>query len=224
MPGLIFVGFIVAAAVGAWISFYLKKKRRQALAAAARQLGLEFSLTDPFATLSEPFELLRKGDGRGVENMMWGTWQDMELHEFDYWYFEESTDSQGHRSKTYYRFNCVMTPIEASCHRLLIDHENRFTRLADALSFHDIEFESEAFNKEFTVRSPDQKFASDLVDQRMMAWLLEHASGHSFEVVVDRILCWRKKCDPVQITHLVGVTKGFKEQIPRVVYELYPRA
>lgn len=220
---LIFVALIALAGLGVWISWYLKQKRRQEMALAARQLGLEFSLTDPFGTLAEPFELLHKGDGRGIENVMWGTWQGIELRAFDYWYYEESTDSKGNRSRTYHRFDCALTPIEASCERLVIDRENLFTRLADALSFRDIELESEEFNRRFTIRSPDPKFATDFLDQRMMAWLLEHAGGFSFEVAGDRVLCWHKRMRPTEFTRLVGTTKLFLENVPRVVYDLYPK-
>ena len=107
---------------------------------------------------------------------------------FDYWYYEESTDAKGHTSKTYYRFDCVVVPIDAACSPLTIDNENVLTRLADALSFHDIEFESEDFNRAFNVKSPDKKFANDFVDARMMQWLLQNGKGTAFEVMGDRLL------------------------------------
>jgi hypothetical protein len=52
-------------AVGAaYLAYYLRKKRREELAAIAFRLGLEFSADDPFGCLSYPFALLSKGDGR----------------------------------------------------------------------------------------------------------------------------------------------------------------
>jgi hypothetical protein len=219
----IFVVFIVAAGAAAYFSYYLKKKRQQELAYAAKQLGLQFALTDPFDTLAEPFALLKKGDGRGVENVMWGTWGRLACREFDYWYYEESTDSKGNRTKTYYRFSCVMAPVEAACSPLLIDEENVFTRLGDHLGFRDIEFESEAFNKAFTVKSPDRKFASDLVDARMIEWLMAHGSGFQFDVAGDRVLVSCRKRAPTELTLLFGTLRGFHEQIPRVVFSLYPK-
>lgn len=66
--------FIVLAAAGVAVSFYLKQRRRNGLALLARQLGLEFWPTDTQGCLGLPFHLLTKGDGRGVENVMWGTW------------------------------------------------------------------------------------------------------------------------------------------------------
>ena len=214
---------LVLALVGAaaYASWYFKQKRIKELALQARQLGLQFSTTDPFNTLGEPFGLFRRGDGRGVENVMWGTWQAVDIHQFDYWYYEESTDSQGHTSKTYYRFNCVMAPIEASCPELSIDHESLFSRIADHLSFHDIEFESEEFNKKYQIKSSDKKFANDFIDSRMIQFLLAHGDGFSFEIVNDRMLCVHKKVQPTELVPLLGTMKSFHDQIPRVVYELY---
>jgi hypothetical protein len=219
----IFVVFLVVAGGIAYGSYYFKKKRREGLAFAAKQLGMRFALTDPFDTLTEPFDLLRKGDGRGVENVMWGEWQGIECRLFDYWYYEESTDSKGNRSKTYYRFSCVMSPVEAACSHLTLARENVFTRLGDHLGFRDIELESEEFNRAFTVRSPDRKFAVDFCDARMMQWLLGHGQGYGFEVVGDRLLASCKRLGPTELIPLLGSMKGFRDQIPRVVYSLYPK-
>ena len=74
--------------------------------------------------------------------------------------------------------------------------ENLLTRLADHLALHDIQFESEAFNAAFNVKSEDRKLANDLIDARMQAWLLAHGEGFSFEVAGERLLCSCRKIDP----------------------------
>ena len=55
---------------------------------------------------------------------------------------------------------------------LTIDREGFFTRLADAIGLDDIEFELQEFNDAFNVKAKDRKFANDLIDQRMMRFLL----------------------------------------------------
>jgi len=222
MPALVVVLFLVVAGAIAYLSWYLKQQRIKALGAAAAQLGLSFSPDDGFGTLSEPFRLLRRGDGRGVENVMWGTWQSTELRQFDYWYYDESTDGQGHRSRTYHRFNCVITPVAATCAHLTIDHETVLTRLADALSFHDIEFESEDFNRAYDVKCSEPKFANDFVDARMIAWLMAHGQGYAFEACGGSLLVAHRRLDPTELTPLLGTAQGFARAIPRVIYEMYP--
>ena len=71
-----------------------------------------------------------------------------------------------------------MTSLDGvSCPHLSIARENLFTRLADGIGLDDIAFELAEFNDAFTVKSRDRKFANDLVDQRMMRWLLATEDG-----------------------------------------------
>jgi hypothetical protein len=221
-PLLLFLLFGVLVAAFAYYQHQRKIERQQQFGALALGHGLDFSIDDPFDTLGEPFALLRRGDGRGVENVLWGEWKGLEIRAFDYWYYEESTDSKGHTSRSYSRFDCVFTRIDASCPALQISEENVFTRLADALTFRDIEFESEEFNRRFTVRG-DERFATAFCDARMMDWLLRHGDGYAFEVVGDRLLCSCRRVAPAGMIHLLGTLKTFREQIPVVVSSLYPR-
>jgi hypothetical protein len=219
---LVFVLFAaIAIAVGVY-SYRAKVERQREMGSLALNQGLDFSVQDPFGTLDEPFSLFRRGDGRGVENVLWGVWQGLELRAFDYWYYEESTDSNGHTSRSYSRFDCSLMLVDVLCPRLQIAEENVLTRLADALTFDDIGFESEEFNRRFNVRSDDARFASALVDARMMAWLLHHGDGYAFELVGDRLLCWCRRVKPAEIVHLMGTAQAFREQIPDVVKTLYP--
>jgi hypothetical protein len=215
--------FCIAAAALFYYQQQRKLERQRGMRAVAFGQSLGFSLDDPFDTVSEPFSLLQRGDGRGVENVMWGTWQGLEVRAFDYWYYEESSDSKGHRSKRYYRFDCLLTLVDARCPQLQISEENLFTRLAGALSLRDIEFESEEFNRRFRVKGRDERFATAFCDARMMDWLLRHGEGYAFEVVGDRLLCWTRRVPPAEMVHLLGTAKTFREQIPAVVRSFYPK-
>jgi hypothetical protein len=219
---LILVGGVTAVGLVAYLSYVSTKRRRLGFQTLARQLGLDYSLQDPFGLLGYPFALFEKGDRRGIENVLSGTWQGLDIRAFDYWYYEESTDSNGHRSRSYSRFDCAIVPVAASCPDLSIGHENLFTRLAGALSFHDIEFEDGRFNDAFTVHGSDRKFANDLIDARMMAWLLEHASDYGFEAVGSRVLVAGPKVSPTEVLQVIGTAKGFVDHVPEVVFSLYP--
>jgi hypothetical protein len=222
-PALIFVaGAIVVLAVVVG-SYYAKQQRRQGFAAAARQLGLEFAPSDPFGLLGWPFALFERGDGQGIENVLWGEWQNMQLKAFDFWYYEESSSSNGSRSKSYYRFDCAMVPIEAACPHLSIDRENILTRLADSLALRDIEFESEDFNRAFNVKAKDRAFATAFVDAQMMDWLMQHGERYAFEVVADQLLVSCKRLRPTELVPLLGTARAFREQVPGVVGSLYPK-
>ena len=222
MPVVLIILAVLVVACVAYGSWYLKKKRREALAAMAGQLGLRFSTVDTVGCLGFPFALLGKGDGRGTENVMWGAWQGVSMTEFDYWYYEESTDSKGHTSKTYYRYSCAVSEIQAACSALTLDRENLFTRLADHLGMHDIEFELQEFNEAFNVKSGDRKFANDLLDARMMQWLLGVDRAFQFEVSGKWVMAFSKKRAPAELVPLIGTVQQFCEHVPHVVYDLYP--
>lgn len=101
--GLI-IGIAIVVAIGAAIwSYHAKQKRREEFAFMARQLGLSYSAEDTRGCLDYPFTLLQRGDGRGTENLLWGAWQGVDVVAFAYWFDTESTDSKGHRTKSYSR-------------------------------------------------------------------------------------------------------------------------
>ena len=79
---LFFLTLFVAVGVIAY-GLYAKLQRQKEMASFAASQRLDFSVQDPFGTLQEPFTLFRKGDGRGVENVLWGVWNDLELGAFD---------------------------------------------------------------------------------------------------------------------------------------------
>jgi LemA protein len=205
---LILVGGVALVGLIGYLSYLSTKRRRLGFQTMARQLGLSYSLDDPFGLLGQPFALFQKGDGRGVENVLSGVWHGLDLRAFDYWYYDESTDSEGRTSRSYHRFDCAIVPIGAACPALSIGRETFFTRMADALSFHDIEFEDEAFNRAFNVRGNDRKFANDLVDARMMQWLLEHGADYGVEVVGNRVLVAGPKISPTELVQLIGRPRG----------------
>lgn len=221
-PALLIVLFGLFALAAFLVSRHLKLKRRQELARVAGRLGLGYSPEDHLGLVSLPFALFSRGDGRGTENLVWGTWQGLGVKEIDYWYYEESTDHEGRRSRTYHRFSCALTEITAACPHLAIARETFLTRLADHAGFRDIEFESEEFNRAFNVKAADPKFASDVVDPRMMQWLLYAGPDFGYEIAGPFVLSYTRRLRPHEIERLLGCLKGFLEHIPRVVWDLYP--
>jgi hypothetical protein len=220
MVVVVFVVFAGLVAAGLWYAWYAKKKRREDLARMAASLGLGYEREDPYGLVGLPFELMNRGDGQGTENVLDGTWQGVALKEFDYWYYTESTDSNGNRSKSYHYFSCALTEVPIDAAALTISRENVLTRIGDHLGFEDIQFESEAFNRAYRVKCTDQKFATDLVDARMMQWLLPQ-EGWGFELTGPYLLAYCKRRKPTELIPLLGTLRAFRDHIPRVVYDLH---
>src|SRR5262249_57744182 len=66
---LILVGGVTAVGLVAYLSYLSTKRRRLGFQTMARQLGLDYSLRDPYGLLGLPFPLFEKGDGRGIANV-----------------------------------------------------------------------------------------------------------------------------------------------------------
>lgn len=217
---LVFIGAI-AVGVASW---YLAKKRREAFASFAAAHGLEYAPEDLEGIVAHPFRLFSKGDGRRVENVLTGQWREQAMRAFDYWYYEESTDSDGNRSKTYYRYTCCLLEIDADFPPLAVTRENVFTRMADGLGFRDIELESPDFNRRFQVSAKDRRFAYAFVDARMMKWLLALPGKEELEVASGWLLLFhRGRRKPVEFAPVIETALALREQVPRAALSMYGR-
>jgi hypothetical protein len=220
---LIVVAGVAFLGASTYLSYRAKQKRIAALVGVANQLGFEFAAADSQNCLGFPFALFERGDGRGVENVMWGRKDDVAMWLFDYWYYETQSDGRGSRSRRYFRFTCAVMTIDADCPSLRIAHEGFFSRVGNVLGFKDIELEFDDFNKEFRVRCKDQKFAFSLLDGRMMEWLMQTRSLETVEVVGPFVLLAIGKLVPADWRALASAAGEFHAHIPNVVWSGWPR-
>jgi len=221
MQGLFFALFVVVALAAGGVSYYLKLRRRDELALFATQHGLEYAVNDPFGMVDMSFAFFSRGDGRGAENVVWGAWQGMPIAVCDFWYYDESSDSKGGRTRTYHRFTVAEVQVAAWLPNVAIGRENLLTFAAEHVGFHDIDFESEDFNRAFHVKSPDREFAFKLIDARMMRWLLSVPGGFGVEVNGPKYIVYSRKLAPVDLIPLFGTAQGFHQHIPRLVWNEY---
>lgn len=212
------VALVLAVLVGSYVA---QRRRREGMAAFASRYGFTYTPDGPPGLLAYGFPLFHKGDGRGAENGVIGTWKDMPFTAADYWYYTESTDSKGNRSRNYSRFSVAVIEIDAWLPDIDIHRENVLTLLGDKLGLKDIEFESEEFNRAFQVKAKDRKFAFELVDARMMQWLLSCDPRFGFEVHGKAVLGYSRRLKPDEMLPLIATLKEFKERVPRLVWTNY---
>jgi len=219
---LLVVGALIAFAAIAYFQYKARQARISAVAALGKRIGFSFSVDDVEGIVSMPFDLFGKGDGRAVELVLSGTHNALPLKLFDYWYYDETTDGRGNRSRSYHRFTCGLLTIPAACPRLRLGHEGFFSRLGEHVGVHDVQFESDAFNKQFRVKCEDQKFAFCLVDGRMMEWLEGADAFEQVEIDGPWVLLAVSKLDPQQWLDLGTWLDEFHNHIPQVLYSEYP--
>jgi hypothetical protein len=218
MGSVVFILILIGVAAVGYFAWRSKQKRREALALFALQRGFEFSRSDPFDLTGSDFHLFRMGDGRGCENVLWGKWQDLPVREADYWYYTETSDGKGHRSRTYHHFSVALAEMGCTLPDVTMEREDVSSWVAGHLGFHDIEFESERFNRMFKVKAQDREFAYQLLDARMINWMQSTGGDFGFEVNGPSLLVWSDRRRPTELIPLLGCAKMFCEHIPRLVW------
>jgi hypothetical protein len=136
---------------------------------------------------------------------------------FDYQWYHEQEKGGG-----WLRYTCAVATVEADCPPVLI--ERRGDHDPGDRPIGSLRFESAQFEKDWVVQGADPVFATALVDQRMIEWLLANGEGFRFFVVGRHALVFRRQMPAEQVPLLLAAATGFVERIPSVVASLAPPA
>ncbi len=176
-----FVFIVLAAAVAitiAYVQWRIEKARTEKIAAYARERGFRFA---PEKTSSAPnFAIFERGHSRAAFNTMRFTLElrgrSCDAQAGDFRYKVTSGSGKNRRTTTYhFSYLCLAQPF-AGAPELSIRREGFLDKIADALGFDDIDFESEEFSRKFRVKSADKKFAFDVIHPRMIEFLMRAPS------------------------------------------------
>jgi len=193
---LVIFGFIAIFAVVAVLGYISSLKRREAMAAVAAKLGLQFMPhKDRYMPKRYRFlDKLRRGSNRYAFNVLSGSYQGYEILLFDYHYKTGSGKNTHH-----YYLSFFILHLRVSFPELIIGPEGIFSKIAQAVGYDDIDFESHEFSRKFCVRSKDKKFAYDVCNARMIEYLLSN-TDLSIEIE-DKVLAisFNSRLAPEQI-------------------------
>ncbi|MEA3226017.1 MAG: hypothetical protein U9Q07_08705, partial [Planctomycetota bacterium] len=172
-------GFLAIFAVVLVMGIMSARKRREAMASLAARLGLRF---EPAKNRSLPrqyrfLDKLRRGSNRYAYNILSGSYQGHEIMVFDYHYKTGSGKNTHH-----YYFSFFILHLTAAFPELVIGPEGIFSKIAQAVGYDDIDFESHEFSSKFCVRSANKKFAYDVCNARMIEYLL---SNRDFGIEIE---------------------------------------
>jgi hypothetical protein len=172
MGGFITVLICVIIAI-VW-GIYAGKKRRDELGLLAERLGLQFRAERDYR-MAKQFSFLDKldqGSNRYAYNVIEGNYEGRPVKVFDFHYETYSTDSKGRRQTHHHHFSFFILQLEKVFPELTIAREGILSKIAQAVGYDDIDFESHEFSRRFVVRSRDRKFAYDFCNARMIDCLL----------------------------------------------------
>lgn len=177
-PVLLIVAVLAVVVVAIVFGAKQAQKRRDALAALARRLGWRF---DPDRDRHHDerfaqFAMFRQGHGRAAYNTLEGeiTIADRVYRGQmgDFTYKVTRNNGKSRTTTTYHVSYLLLRPPLVWRGELRIRPEHLFDKLAGAIGFDDIDFESEEFSRKFHVKCDDKRFAYDVVTPRMMEFLL----------------------------------------------------
>ncbi len=210
---IIIIGLMIALAV---YSYQQAAQRRKDLQALADRLGWTFTADKDHSVDSrfDAFSCLRQGSNRYAYNMLQGRYQQHGVCAFDYHYETHSTDSKGNRQTHHFTFSALVLETGLPLKPLLIRPEGFFDKIGEFFGFDDIDFESTQFSREFFVKSPDRRWAFDVIHQATMEFLLA-APRFTIEFAGPRIITYRSSCfGPAEFESALRVTEGIIERLP----------
>ncbi|MGB2983805.1 MAG: hypothetical protein WBC63_08115 [Candidatus Bipolaricaulia bacterium] len=212
MQGSALVAVLIVAGIA--VAWWFGSKRRKVVAAWAASKGWQFDPTRDrgFDERNPDFNCLRRGHSRYAYNVTSGTWNDRGVVAFDYHY------ATGHgKNRHDFRFSAIVLDAAVDLKPLHIRSENVFDKLTELFGIDDIDFESAEFSRAFRVKSPDKRWAYDVLHQRTMEFLLSQPRfGIQFG---DReVIVWRnRKFSPETYETAIGVAEGILDRLPDYV-------
>ncbi len=208
----ILVILIVAAVVG--VSFYFTAQRRRDLASWAAHAGFAFSAAADrtYGNAYPDFQCLHRGHSRYAYNIARGTWHGRPLEAFDFRYVT------GHgKDRTVHTFSAIIVTSQVPLKPLRIRPESAFDKVTEFFGADDIDFESDEFSRRFFVKSPDKKWAYDVLHQRTMQFLLDSPKFH-VEFDTRSVICWRNRRFNLETREsAIGVVEGILDRLPGYV-------
>lgn len=144
-----------------------------------------------------------------------GETEGRDLWAFHYHYETTSTDSDGNRKTHHHTLSAVVVHSGMALKPLLIRREGMWDKVTSAFGFDDIDFESAEFSRAFFVKSPDRKWAYDVINQNNMEFLMG-APKLTLELAGPHIIAWKGgRFAPAQFDGALALIEGFLSRIPK---------
>ena len=212
---LIIVGIIAIIIVGVVLQRKKSEGRKKELAGWAFSKGLNFSpARDAGINNRYSFKCLQRGENRYGYNIVEGNIGSRPARAFDYHYETHHTDSKGNRQTQHHYFSAVVVDANLPLKPLFIRNERLFDKLAEFIGFDDIDFESAEFSKRFYVKSPDKKWAYDVLHQATMEFMLS-APRFDIEFGGRQVIAYRNNTfKAVEFEEALNLVNGILDRLP----------
>lgn len=211
---IIIIVVIAIIIVGVVVKHKKAESRRNELAVWAFSNGLNFNPRRDGSIAGYSFKCLQRGDNRYGYNIIDGNLGGRPVRAFDYHYETHHTDSKGNRRTTHHYFSAVIVDANLWLKPLFIRSENLFDKFADFVGFNDIDFESAEFSKKFYVKSPNKKWAYDVLHQATMEFMLQSLQ-YDIEFFGRHVIAYRKNTFGAgYFEEAINLVNGILDRLP----------
>lgn len=218
---VVFIVVVLIFAVCAAIVGYLRtQRRRKEFAAWAAQHGWTYAVRDDrFSDLpwGAPFG---QGFGRSAQDVLTATVDGRATLCFTYLYKTRSSNGKQTTTQSHW-FSIYSVRMPKQLPELGVEQEGFFSTIARAIGVHDIEFESEDFNRRFKVHSDDRKFAYDVVNPQMMQFLMDSDAPGFATHGADLVLVQRGKMPLPSVQPTVAYLATVLAHVPGFVWDVH---
>jgi hypothetical protein len=212
------LALLVAGTISGWRAFRWRSRQRRLMLLCARA-GLRFSAVDLEGSSTwVPFRWLIRGNWVGAENVVSYAGDDVAV--FDLLIEERRIDDNAPPIRR--RVTCAAIPLPGGAPRMVVRPADPIDGVTEAVMGDAIDLELEAFNRRFTVRADDRRFAVAFCDQRMMAAMLRLPEGIGLATNEDRVLLFGRELPPAQVLLLLEAARAIGDAVPPVIADLYP--
>ncbi len=203
---------LVAAFIG--IAVWRGAVRRKTLLAWASSRGLVLlpGRDARFDDRHPSFRALRRGHSRYAHHRMEGNFNGRRVVAFDYHYVTGSG-----KNRHVHQFSAVLLESRIPLKPLLIRSENILDRIGEVFGLDDLDFESSEFSRAYHVRSPDRRWAYDVLHARTIDFLLQRPK-HNLQFDETYALIWRgRRLRPEEFDQALEIASGVLDRLPNYV-------
>ena len=215
----VFIVLIVVVTVAAAIwNYYRTQQRRKEFAAWAAQNGFRYEIrNDAYSSMpwGAPFDL---GFGRAAHDVLTATVDGRPVLCFTYVYKTRTSNGKTSSTQTHW-FSIYSVRLPRPVPELRVGREGFLSSIARAIGVHDIEFESEDFNRAFKVKCDNRKFAYDVVNPQMMAFLLDSGAPGFATFGPDLVLVQHGKMELASVRPTLSYLGAVVAHVPGFVWD-----
>lgn len=208
----VIIGLFVIIAIYSWQK---AKERTRQLQVTASQLGWSFAASAPLNMIAglESFALFNQGQGKQINNFMYGEASGMKAAVFDYAY----TTGSGKNRHTQYQSVVYLEPGYMRLPYFSLRPEGLIFKIFTAFGYQDIDFgQRPEFSKQYILRGPDEQAIRQTFSDGLLSFY-EMYPGTSTDGGGNQLFIFRGgyRFQPQEVQSYVGLALKVANLFPR---------